>query len=288
MESSHSGRCPAVEGCPRNRVAGGKNARMSPAEELAGRSVVVTGGSSGIGRVLTEALAAGGARVVVLDLHPEPGLARDGVEVVEGDVADPEANARAVAAAVQATGDLAAFVGNAGVHDAGRGLLDLTPVELDRLSRRVLDVNVRGYLQGARAAAAALRRSRGLMVFTLSDASFQVSRVGSGVCYTVSKHAALGVVRALAAELAPDVRVNAVAPGGVLTGLRAVEPAAPSIERSLFDDPAALERQVRSLNPLRTMLRPEDLVPHYLFLLSSASVGLTGHVLRPDGGLEVS
>lgn len=261
---------------------------MRRIDELAGRSVVVTGGSSGIGRALTEALAAGGARVVVLDLHPDSGPALDGVEVVEGDVADPEANRRAVAAAVRATGDVAAFVGNAGVHDAGRRLMDLSPAELDRLSRRVLDVNVHGYLQGARAAAEALRRSRGVMVFTLSDASFQVSRVGSGICYTVAKHASLGVVRALAAELAPDVRVNAVAPGGVLTGLRAVEPAEPSTERDLFDDPAAVERQVRSINPLRTMLRAEDLVPHYLFLLSSASAGLTGHVLRPDGGLEVS
>jgi 2,3-dihydroxy-2,3-dihydrophenylpropionate dehydrogenase len=262
---------------------------MRPRDELAGRSVVVTGGTSGIGRALTERLAGAGAHVVVLDLHPDPELAsRDGVEVVPGDVVDPEANRRAVDAARDATGDLAAFVGNAGVHDAGRGLLDLSPAELDRLSGRVLDVNVRGYLQGARAAAGELRRSGGVMVFTLSDASFHVSRVGSGICYTVSKHAALGVVRALAAELAPDVRVNAVAPGGVLTGLRAVDPDDPSREHGLFHDPAALERQVRSINPLGTVLTVDDLVPHYLFLLSSASAGLTGHVLRPDGGLEVS
>lgn len=262
---------------------------MAGSDELAGRSVVVTGGSSGIGRALTETLAASAARVVVLDRHADDRLAAlDGVEVVVGDVVDPDANRRAVDAAVRATGQLAAFVGNAGVHDAGRGLLDLSPAELDRLSRRVLDVNVRGYLQGARAAAEALTRARGVMVFTLSDASFHVSRVGSGICYTASKHAALGVVRALAAELAPDVRVNAVAPGGVLTGLRAVEPAEPSREREIFDDPAALERQVRAINPLRRMLSISELMPHYLFLLSSASAGLTGHVLRPDGGLEVS
>lgn len=256
--------------------------------EFAGRSIIVTGGSSGIGRGLTEALVAADATVVVLDHRPDPTLAvLDGVEVVVGDVVDPEANRRAVAAAVEATGALAAFVGNAGVHDGGRRLLDLSAAELDTLSRRLLDVNVRGYLHGAHAAAPELRRSGGVMVFTLSDASFHVSRVGSGICYTVSKHAALGVVRALAAELAPRVRVNAVAPGGVLTGLRAVDSES-GRERALFDDPGELARQVRSINPLRTMLTVDDLVPHYLFLLSSASAGLTGHVLRPDGGLEVS
>jgi len=255
---------------------------------LDGKVVLVTGAASGIGYALTTALVDRGARVVILD-RTDPGqLARqDRVAVVCGDVTDPDANRGAVTVAEERFGGLDAFVGNAGVHDGGRTLLDLELDELAELIDRVLAVNVRGYLLGARAAATAVAQRHGCMVFTLSDAAFRASGVGSGVVYTTSKHAGVGVVRALAAQLAPDVRVNAVAPGGVLTNLRAVEPGRTET-RELFTSPAAVEQQVRSVNPLRTMLTPEQLVGHYLYLLSSESVGLTGHILRPDGGLEVS
>jgi 2,3-dihydroxy-2,3-dihydrophenylpropionate dehydrogenase len=123
------------------------------------------------------------------------------------------------------------------------------------------------------------------MVFTLSDASFVVSGNGAGPIYAASKHGALGVVRSLAAQLAPRVRVNAVAPGGVPTALTSVGPG--DRERAVFADASAVVAQVRALNPLGVVLRPEDLVDHYLFLLTSRSRGLTGQVLRPDGGLSV-
>lgn len=255
--------------------------------DVVDRSVVVTGGASGIGRALSESLLDLGAYVVVLD-RDDPGLDRERFTAIVGDVCDPQDNRSAVAAAVDvAPRGLLAFVGNAGIHDGGAKLRDLGPTELDRLSSRLLAVNVGGYLQGARAAAEELIRARGRMIFTLSDASFVAHGVGAGVCYTVSKHAALGVVRALAAELAPEVQVNAVAPGGVLTGLRAADPSDPEIQRALFDHPGDLEAQVRSLNPLNVMLTTDQLVPHYLFLLGEGSAGLTGHVLRPDGGLDL-
>jgi 2,3-dihydroxy-2,3-dihydrophenylpropionate dehydrogenase len=259
---------------------------MSP--DVRDRSVVVTGGSSGIGRALVSALLELGAYVVVLDRDP-PLTAHHRLMTVAGDVTDPDANRAAVEAAVDAAPrGFHAFVGNAGVHDGGARLLDLQPGELDQLTRHLLAVNVGGYLQGARAAAAELVRRGGRMVFTLSDAAFVATGVGAGVAYTVSKHAALGVVRSLAAELAPHVHVNAVAPGGVLTGLRAADPRDPTKQRALFDHPAELESQVRGLNPLGAMLTPQQLVPHYLFLLGEASEGLTGHVLRPDGGLDLA
>lgn len=148
---------------------------------------------------------------------------------------------------------------------------------------RVLDVNVRGYVNGARAAAAALTRARGCMIFTLSDASFHVSGNGTGLAYAAAKHAALGVVRALAAPLAPDVRVNAVAPGGVITGLRAVTGGRG--ERPLFGTPGAARDRIRALNPLGSVLTPGELAEYYVFL--ARAVGLTGEVIRPDGGLSV-
>lgn len=247
------------------------------------RSVLVTGGMSGIGRAVVCAFAGHGDRVVVLDAA-EPASLPDGVLAVRGNVCSVDDNERAVATALDATGRLDVFVGNAGIHDGGVGVRDVRPGELAALWRRVLDVDVLGYVLGAKAAVDALVETRGCMVFTLSDACFLVQGNGAGLAYTAAKHAALGVVRHLAAELAPHVRVNGVAPGGVITGLRAATPAG---EQRVFDDPARIEADIRRLNPLGVALRADEIAPLYTFLASPAAVGMTGEVLRPDGGLSV-
>lgn len=266
---------------------------ISAEDELAGRVVLLTGGASGIGKALGRALLRRGSHVVNLDREAarpedvEPGGSTGRSLRVVGDVTDPEANQRAVDLALAEFGRLDAFVGNAGVHDGGATVRDLTPGQMRDLARRILDVNVVGYLVGACAAADAVERAGGTMVFTLSDASFVVSGNGAGVAYAASKHAGLGVVRSLAAQLAPRVRVNAVAPGGVPTGLSSLTPDA-GAERAVYGDVESVVEQIRSINPLRTVLSAEDLFPHYLYLLTSQSRGLTGHVLRPDGGLSVA
>jgi 2,3-dihydroxy-2,3-dihydrophenylpropionate dehydrogenase len=254
-------------------------------DERAPRCVLVTGGTSGIGRSVVDEFVRLGDRVVVLDRdEAAPDLA-DIATVVLGDVRRAEDNERAVEVALERYGRLDVFVGNAGIHDGGLGLLDRPANELADVVRRVFEVDVMGYLLGAKAAAKPLIASRGCMVFTLSDASFVVNGVGAGVGYSIAKHAALGLVRHLAATLAPDVRVNAVAPGGVVTGLRTA--AVGEGLRPLFDDPSQVESQVRKLNPLGTMLTPDQVAPLYTFLTSPAAVGMTGEVLRPDGGLSV-
>lgn len=257
-------------------------------DELADRVVLLTGGASGIGLALSRALRSLGCHVVVLDRHhaDDDGMGPGRLHAVTGEVTDPAVNERAVSEALDRFGRLDAFVGNAGVHDGGLAITDLSPRELADLAHRVLDVNVLGYLLGACAAASAVAEAEGVMVFTLSDASFEVSGNGAGVVYAASKHAGLGVVRSLAAQLAPRVRVNAVAPGGVPTPLRGVT--AHADEQPVYADVEGAVNQIRSINPLHTVLTPEDLVGHYLYLLSSQSRGLTGHVLRPDGGLSVA
>lgn len=262
--------------------------RLTGESELDGRVVLLTGGTSGIGLALSRALRAHGAHVVVLDRAAGPADGGDlpgQHHLVVGDVTDPDANARAVAEAVARFGRLDAFIGNAGVHDGGVGVIDLPLGQLADLARRVIEVNVLGYLLGAAAAAEAVIAAEGVMVFTLSDASFVVRGNGAGVAYATSKHAGLGLVRSLAAQLAPRVRVNAVAPGGVPTGLRGLTADG---ERPVYADVAGAMTQIRSINPLQTVLASEDLVGHYIYLLTSQSRGLTGHVLRPDGGLGVA
>lgn len=253
--------------------------------EAPSRGVLVTGGCSGIGRAVVVAHHALGDTVVVLDRNLPAEPFPSGVHVVRGDVTSTEDNATAVATLMRHAGRIDHFVGNAGIHDGGFKLGEVAGDELGRIMRRVLDVDVVGYALGARACMDELARARGCMTFTLSDAAFVVDGNGAGLAYSVAKHAGLGLVRHLAAELAPLVRVNAVAPGGVLTGL--VASTGDGTEREVFVDPRDTETAVARFNPLGTVMTPAQLAQLYLFLASPAAVGMTGEVLRPDGGLSV-
>lgn len=249
------------------------------------RGVLITGGCSGIGLAVARAHATAGNRVVVLDRDRPREPLPDGVLWVEGDVTSFDDNVAAVAAVLRHAGRLDHFVGNAGVHDGGFSFRTTPGEEIAELARNVLDVNVVGYLLGARACAEALIETSGCMTFTLSDASYVVSGNGAGVVYTASKHAGLGLVRYLASEFAPEVRVNAVAPGGVITGLRAHCP--DGSEREMFEDVEMVHEAIATFNPLRVVLTPDELAALYLFLASPQAKGMTGEVIRPDGGLSV-
>lgn len=250
------------------------------------RVALVTGGSSGIGLAVVQEFLQHGYAVVSLDSRLPDGVAEsDTFLTVLGDVCVAEDNERAVELAVGRFGGLDVFVGNAGVHDGGVCIRDRSATELAQLVRRVLEVDVLGYILGAKAAAAALVQSHGCMVFTLSDASFLVQGNGAGIAYAAAKHAGLGVVRHLAADLAPQVRVNAVAPGGVVTGLRAVTPDGSSA--AVYADAEAIEAGIREFNPLGVIATPSELAPLYRFLAESDAAALTGEILRPDGGLSV-
>lgn len=184
--------------------------------------VLITGGASGLGRALVDRCADEGARIVVLEFSPAKAAAlraeRPDVVVVEGDVRSMSDNEAAVAAAVQNFGKLDVFIGNAGIVDRPGLLIDVPTEKLSGAFDEVMGVNVKGYILGARAAIPQLQKSKGSIVFTASSASFIPG--GAGLLYTASKHAVVGVVRELAYQLAPDIRVNGVAPGPMQTDLR--------------------------------------------------------------------
>ncbi len=142
-------------------------------------------------------------------------------------------------------------------------------------------VNVKGCILGAKAALAELTKSGGCMIFTASGAGF--TSAGGGVIYTASKHAVVGVIRQLAVELGPRIRVNGVAPGGTMTDLRNV--AALGLEdRSQFAAPGTAER-IAAGNPLHLAMEPADLAGAYVFLASRANArGITGSVVSVDAG----
>lgn len=262
--------------------------------EFAGKSVLITGGASGIGRQVVEALVAEGARVCVLDLNEEvlhELESKHGGSVItsRGDVRDPSAHSTAVARAEEAFGSLDILIGNAGIFDGYAKLTDLTGAQLKEAAEEILAVNVTGYLLAAQAAAPALARSRGCMVFTVSASAFH-SETG-GVLYAASKAAVAGMVRQLAYDFAPHVRVNGVSPGGTQTGLGMVSSlrGLPGIGKKAAVGEGEADRRVRAAkrSPLGHAMVPDDHVETYLFLASSGAKLLTGSIIETDGGLSV-
>ena len=249
---------------------------------------VVTGAGSGIGKGVVHRFVQEGAQVVAFDLSAErlkvlkEELSQ--VAIVQGDVRSPDDNRKAVATAVAEFGKLSVFVGNAGIHDGRRKLEGLSDQELQNGFDEVFGVNIRGYLLGAKAALPELKKTKGRMVFTLSTSSFYV---GGGVLYVASKHAALGMMRQLANELAPDIRVNGVAPSGTATNLRT----APSLIGN-NQAPATAFGAGRNAgvanNILNYNIAPEDHASAYVLLASTQSKTMTGTVLHTDAGRGVT
>jgi NAD(P)-dependent dehydrogenase (short-subunit alcohol dehydrogenase family) len=244
----------------------------------AGRTVLITGGASGIGAAVARAFVAEGARVTVLDRRPSPD---PDVASVEGDVRSLADNERAVAAAA-GEGGLDVLVANAGVHDGGLRLLDGDAAELEARFRRLVEVNLLGYLLAARAAAPALLDAGGAVVVTLSDASYDVHGNNAGIAYATVKHGGVGLVKALARDLAPRVRVNGIAPGGVPTGMSVADSEG---ERPVVADPEQLVRTVADRTLLGRGADLESLAASYVWFAGPATAAVTGQILRVDGGL---
>ncbi|EWG11053.1 3-(cis-5,6-dihydroxycyclohexa-1,3-dien-1-yl)propanoate dehydrogenase [Cytobacillus firmus] len=254
---------------------------------LSGKSVYLTGGASGIGRAVTESFIQEGAFVTVLD-KSAAGLEQlkkefgDRVLCVEGDVTEYGDHIHAVEAAVEAAGKLDVFVANAGVFDGFANFSEVTPEAMSDAYDMLFNINVKGYFNGAKASADELKKTNGNMIFTVSGAGFYPD--GGGVWYTASKHAQIGLMRQLAFELAPDIRINAVAPGGTLTALNVIHPLKPFVKSV---DPEAKAKSIKSRNPLRIAMTSEDHVGAYLLLASDQSRAITGEVISSDGGLAV-
>ena len=248
---------------------------------LEGGVALVTGGGSGIGRGIVRRFIAEGARVGVLGRGSDrlAELRRDfggAVVATQGDVTRYADNARAVADTVAAFGRLDVFVGNAGVFDNFLRLRDVPGEELGGAFDELFGVNVKGYLLGAKAALAALEQTAGSIIFTASTSSFQAGF--GGILYVPAKHAVAGLTRQLALELAPTIRVNAVALGYVpteLTGVQALGQARGTA------DPAAVVQRV----PLKLIPDPDDVAGLYVLLASSENNRfVTGTIILADGG----
>ena len=249
--------------------------------------VLVTGGGSGLGRALVERFIVEGARVGTLELNADKATEvgatfGDAVVVTEGSATSWADNARAVAETLAGFGRLDTFVGNAGLWDFGTSLEALPADSLPAAFSQLFELNVLGYLLGAKACIEPLRDSNGSMIFTVSNAGYYPG--GGGPLYTSSKHAVMGLVKQLAYELAPRIRVNGVAPGPMPTDLRG--PAALGLADTSFADTQV--DMIARRGPLERPIRAVDYTGTYVLLASRRdSATTTGSVHNCDGGFGV-
>ncbi|WP_226575668.1 SDR family NAD(P)-dependent oxidoreductase [Acuticoccus sediminis] len=242
--------------------------------------VIVTGGSSGIGRAAALGFARLGARVLVTGRRPEPlrhvTAEHPDIAACVADVAEADDVDRTVRMAVAEWGRVDVLVNNAG---AG-AILPLAEATADRINA-ILAVNVVGPSLMARAALPHLAATQGAIVNISS--TFGHKAAGALSHYAASKAALEHLTRCWALELAPQrVRVNAVAAGptdsGALTGMMGLSPA----------DAAAIEAEEREAIPLKRRGRPEDVARWIVHLADPAADWVTGQIVTVDGGLGVS
>ncbi|MBO0731325.1 MAG: SDR family NAD(P)-dependent oxidoreductase, partial [Acidimicrobiaceae bacterium] len=185
---------------------------------LADKVVVCTGGGSGIGRAAVEAFVAAGARVGVLERDASKcqtlGELGDAVFALHGDAANVDTNRRLVDQAVKRWGGIDVAATFVGVFDMYTPLTEIPDDHFDAVYDEILTVNLKSPLLTARAVLDPLRERHGCLIFTCSSSSYYAGR--GGPLYVASKFGLRGVVTALAHEMAPDVRVNGVAPGGTV------------------------------------------------------------------------
>jgi NAD(P)-dependent dehydrogenase (short-subunit alcohol dehydrogenase family) len=255
---------------------------------LEGKVALVSGGGSGIGRAVVDAFVAEGASVGVLEYAygkcQEITASLPEVVAVAGDATSSADNARAVEEVVQHFGGLDVLATFVGVFDNYVPMTEIPDDRFDAAFDETFALNVKTSLLGARAALPHLRDARGSIVLTCSSSSYYAGR--GGTLYVASKFALRGVVVQLAHEVAPDVRVNGVAPGGTLgTDLRGLRSLGRFDER--LEDRPGREEALKQRTPLQIALDPSDHAGAYVYLASDRSCGLTGEMIRSDGGLGV-
>ncbi|MCY4018637.1 MAG: SDR family NAD(P)-dependent oxidoreductase [Chloroflexi bacterium] len=243
---------------------------------LGDKVAVVSGAGSGIGAGTAKVLAAQGARVIIAELDPESGK-RVAAEInsagydarfIACDVREEDSIRAMVDTAIGHYQKIDILVNNAGITQVVQ-LDKMSPDEWDRLQ----SANLRSMFLMTRACLPYLRQSEGAAIVNMSSVNASVT-LGGLSAYAASKAGIVGFTKSLAAELAPRIRVNAIAPGAILT--------------AAWDDREDLDQVLAhrlKYIPLERMGAPEDVGKGVAFLVSDHASYITGTVLTIDGGM---
>lgn len=246
---------------------------------LQSKVAIVTGGARGIGRAYSEAMAAQGAAIVIADvlekeaLETVAALESSGAQAafIKVDVADAASTKAMADFAVEKFGGIDILVNNAAIFASLRiGPLD--DIEVDRWDR-TMAVNIKGPWLCIKAVAPHMReRGGGAIVNQSSTAAFGINGV---LDYATSKAAVIGLTKSAASELGRDnIRVNAIAPGGVTTDAYV----------EVMGDLSVAEQRAKANQLIGKAITPEDVVGTLLHLVSDASQMVTGQTFVVDGG----
>jgi 3-oxoacyl-[acyl-carrier protein] reductase len=241
-----------------------------------GKTAIVTGASRGIGLAIAERLVAEGARVVITARKKEaldeavehlggPGVAL----AVAGKADDPEHQADTIRQAIETFGSLDLLVNNTGINPAYGPLVDL---DLNA-ARKVVEVNCIAAVAWVQQAHRAWMKEHGGAIVNVSSVSGVRPAPGIGF-YGASKAMLVSLTELMAIELAPEIRVNAVAPAVVKTKFAA----------ALYE---GREEQVAAAYPLKRLGEPEDISSAVAFLLSDDASWITGQLVVIDGGVTL-
>lgn len=241
---------------------------------LQGHTALVTGASHGVGRAIALAFAAEGAQVAVNYARDAEAAQEVVLEIealgrralaIQADVSDPDAVRRMVLSVESALGPIDRLVNNAGIV-LRAGLFDITSEMWDR----VMDVNAKGVFLVSQAVARGMVDREGGVIVNIASMR-GVEGGASSMHYAASKAAVINLTKCFARELAPKVRVNAIAPGYVATRIQ--------------EELSAEQRHaIEQATPLKRFGRPEDIARTAVYFASEDSAYVTGQTLLVDGG----
>jgi NAD(P)-dependent dehydrogenase (short-subunit alcohol dehydrogenase family) len=252
---------------------------------LQGKSIVITGAASGMGRAMAIRFAAEGAQLVIGDRHEErlkevtTNIRAAGGKVLSalGDIRHKETAEALVDVAISTHGRIDVLVNNAGIMDHFHGVGEVS----DDLWRSVFATNVDAPMYTSRRAVPQMLRQGGGSIVNICSMS-GYSGASAGAAYTASKHAILGLTRATAWRYAKQgIRCNAICPGAVRT----------NIEESMPKDkldPTGFERAAAFFMLTAAILEPEEIAALALYLASDESRFVNGAAIGADSGMSAA